>query len=542
MKKDDESREEGLIRVIEGCEKEGVSRRDFMKEMAVGGLALAAATTGTTALFGARDVRAAAPKKGGRLRFAWSVHGPQDTLDPALNSTTLDYLRSRCYFNNLVQFRDDLSLKPELAEEWSLSANGREWTFKLRKGVEWHDGSKLNADDVVYSMMRHLGEKSVSRGKSLVNFVTQWEKIDASTVKAILAYPNADLPAILATYYFRIVKNNAENIPGYFKQPVGTGPFKSVEFTPGVRALGVRNPNYFGGEVYLDEIETIAITDPAARVNALISGQVDMIGSVPPNAIPQINAKESVELWSVPSCSMPQVVMMQDREPGINPDFVAGMKLLADRRRMINLIYKGFATIANDQPIGPAYGADYCEKLEQREIDLDKAKFHINKSGISQATVHVADIHEGIAEVCMMIQMEAKKVGLNLEVKRVPTDGYWGSIWMKTPMFVTSINMRPTANFVLSQTLSADAPWNCSIWKNERFNKLLVEARSVMDKKLRKEMYCEMESLVRDNAGLIIPVFTNFIDAKAKKVKNLTSVPLAPCGGMEWPAQVWLDT
>lgn len=526
-----------LARLTEKFEKGGLSRRHLLQGLLAMGLPL---STAATLVASARDAAAQTPRRGGRLRYAWNSQAPTDSLDPMVASTSLHYLRGRCYFNNLLQFQDDLSLKPDLASEWSVSQDGLAWTFRLREDVEWHDGTRFTADDVIYSMNRHLGADSQSRGAALVTFVREWRKLDEFTVRAELVTPNNDLPAICATSNFRIIKSDAELIDGYFIQPIGTGPFRSVEFTPGVRSLGERNPNYFGGEVWLDEIETFAIQDPVARVNALISGQVEMIGAVAPNAIPQVEAASDIEMWSIPSGSFSAIIMMQDREPGNNPDFVAGLKLLADRARMTSVLLRGTATPGNDQPVGKAYGSDFCGSLEQREIDVDRARFHFQRAGISSATIEVAEITPGITDTCLMIQADAKRAGLDLEVRRVPSDGYWDSIWMQRPIFVTSINMRPTANLVMALTMHSKAPWNASVWQNERFDGLLLQAQTTNEASLRSELHCEMQRLVSDEAGVLIPYFSNTLDAKSKRVQGVTNVPLTPNGGMEWPAQVWL--
>jgi peptide/nickel transport system substrate-binding protein len=530
-------RESEIRRMQAAFENGGISRRDFMQGLMAAGLTV----SGATAILGsARDVKAMTPKKGGRLRYAWNLHGPDDTLDPALLSGGLDYVRARSYYNNLVQFNDDLTLRPDLAEEWGVSPDGLEWTFKLRKDVEFHDGAPFTADDVIYTLNRHMGEDSISKVTQMVSFVSEWKKVDKHTVKAMLASPNSDLPAVLGTFHFKIIQNGAEG--EYFNKPNGTGPFKPVEFTPGVRSLGVRNDNYFKGEVYLDEIETFGITDHVARVNALVSGDVEIIGSVDPKAIKQIEASERAEMWSVPSGTYNGIVLSLDREPGNNPDFVWALKYLVNRERVVRTILKGQGLVGNDHPIGPPYGADHCSELAQHEFDPDRAKFHLEKSGIKETTVEVADVLPGITDTCLLLQRDAEKIGLKFNVKRVPTDGYWGNIWMVRPVFVTSWFMRPTANMMFSIAYASDAPWNESRWKNERFDQLLAETRVVQDTGLRHEMYCEMQRLVSDSAGVVIPNHLHNIDAKLKKVKGVTNVPLMSVGGGEWPDSVWLDT
>ena len=528
-----------VTRMKDAFETGRLSRRDFMQGLMASGLTFA---TATAVLTGSRDVWAETPKKGGRLIAAGNMHGPSDTLDPALFLGAMDYIRGRSYYNNLTQFNDDLSMKPDLAEEWDVSPDGLEWTFKLRKDVQFHDGAPFTADDVVYSLNRHMGEDSISKVTALVNYVTEWKKVDSHTMKAQLASPNSDLPAILGTFHFKIIQNDAENIDGYFLQPNGTGPFKSVEFTPGVRSVGVRNDDYFKTDVNLDEIELFAITDPVSRVNALISGDVHMSWGVDPKAIRQIEEEPTVEMWSIPSGSWSGICCMLDRSPGNNPDFVWAMKFLANRKRIVRSLMKGHALLANDHPIGPPYGADHCHELPQRDIVLDKARFHIKKSGVTEATVEVAEVAPGSIDTVLMVQREASKVGLNLNVKRVPTDGYWSTGWQQKPINVTAWNMRPTANVMLSISMAGDAPWNDTYWKNDRFDQLLTEVRAVNDAGLRHEMYCEMEKLAMDGTGVVVTNHRNFLDAKAKIVKGVTNVPLAAWGGQEWPDSVWLDT
>ena len=154
-------------------ESGGFTRREFLQGLMAVGLT---ATTAAAILTGSRDVRAETPKKGGRLKVAWSQHGPTDTLDPALFTSSVSYSRGRCHCNSLVQINDDLSVRPELAESFEVNSDATEFTFNLRQGVTFHDGKDLTADDVVYSMNRHLGEGTVSSAATLVAMISEVEK------------------------------------------------------------------------------------------------------------------------------------------------------------------------------------------------------------------------------------------------------------------------------------------------------------------------------------------------------------------------------
>lgn len=511
----------------------GVSRRQALKLLGASGMTAAASAT---VLAGAERALAETPKRGGRIRAAMTQHGPSDTLDPALFTSSIDFMRGRAHYNNLVQLDDRLVPQPELAQEFSANADATEWTFRLRDGVEFHDGSKMTADDVIWSMNRHLGENSKSKVKVLVADIAEWRKVDNQTVKAVLNAPNADLPAILGTHHFKILKADTTD----FQNPAGTGPFRLTDFRPGIRSLHERNDSYWRDGAHVDELELFAITDATARVNALMAGDVEMISNLDPKAIDLVDAADGVEVWSVPSGSYPCIVCRTDTAPGNDPDFVMALKYLQRRDYIVDAVLKGQGTIGNDQPINDAY-PDHCADLAQRPFDPDRAKHHLQKSGITSADIEVAEISNGVTDMVLILQQEAKKIGLDLNVKRVPNDGYWGSVWMKTPMHVGDWNMRPTATIMMSIAFSPEANWNESHWRSERMGQLLKEARATTDRARMAELQCEMQTLISEQSGVIIPVHKNSIDGLSSRIRGMSRNPLGTLGGAEWPEFVWLD-
>ena len=523
---------------IETGLRRGATRREVMSWLVAAGASIAAAGSIVTS---ATDVLAATPKKGGRLKFASDLHGPSDTLDPGLNTSTIDYTRSRSVYNSLCQANDDLSTRPELAEEYSSNSDNSEWTFKLRKDVKFHDGSNFTADDVIFTMGRHYGEKSTSTAKTLVADVKEWKKVDSHTVKAILNGPNADLPIILSTPQFKMLKDGTTD----FQTANGTGPFKMVEFKPGVRSISRRNEHYWREGANVDEIEITAITDAVARTSAFLSGDIDLMQALDPKAIRKVEATDGVGVWSVPSGAYIGICAMTHTAPGNNPDFVKALQYIQRRKKIIKSVLKGQGTVGNDHPVNIAYGVDHCSEMVQKEHDLDKAKFHLKKSGITSAELNVAEVAPGTTDICLLAQREAGKIGLDLQIKKVPNDGYWGAVWMKTPLNVVSWNMRPSANTMMNLAFAPDAPWNDTLWKNERFGKLLVEVRGVTDPAKRHEMYCEMQKLIAEGtdefpgSGMIIPAHRNYVDGKSDKIEGIGRMPLGSLGGYEWPEFAW---
>ncbi|MGB0847464.1 MAG: ABC transporter substrate-binding protein [Thiolinea sp.] len=512
--------------------KKGISRREMMKLSMVTGVSL---MTAKHLLLDAKVAMASEPKKGGTLRFASNLHGPDDQKDPPLFTSTIDYTRGRAVYNSLIQHADDLTPQPELATEWSPNADATEFTFKLRKGVKFHDGSDFTADDVVYSMNRHLGEDSKSVIKAVLDSVKEWKKTGSHEVKAIMNTPNADLPVLLGLFQTKIVKNGST---GDF---IGTGPFTSESFEPGVKSVHKRNENYWREGANLDAIEITAITDPVARVNALISGDVQIATAIEPKAFRQVEGADNVVLSSAPAAVQLGICCLKNSAPGENADFVKGMQYLMDRERIVKKILKGKGSIGNDTPISAAHGKDFCSDLPQRAFDLDKAKHHFKKAGVEGAELFVAPVQAGIEDIALLAQANAAKIGFDLKLKKVPTDGYWGAVWMKEPLNVVTWNMRPTANSQMAIQFGPGAKWNDTYWNNDRMGELLKSSLSELDAAKRHEMYCEMQTLIHNESGMVIPAFSNINDGIAKNVMGMPKVPLGQAGGCEWPEFVWLS-
>ncbi len=514
--------------------RRGTTRRELIALLMAAG---AGATGAATLVAGAAGALAATPRKGGRVRFATDLHGPKDTLDPQLFISTVDYTRGRAHYNNLVQLDDWLVPRPELAEAFSFKDNARQWNFKLRNDVRFHDGSKLTADDVVWSLNRHLGKDSNSKARPLVAMVREFRKIDPYTVRADLDTPNSDLANVLGTFHFKILKQGTTD----FSNPQGSGPYRLQEFKPGERSVHVRNDNYWREGANLDEIEIFAIGDPVVRVNALMARNIQMLGNLDPKAIGFVSEAPGVGLWSVPSGAYMGIVCMATAAPGMNQDFVLAMKHLQSRQRIVKSILKSNGTVGNDQPISVAY-PDHCDILPQREFDPDKAAYHLRLSGTSRVQIQVAEVSPGITDVMELLKRDAARIGLEIILRKVPVEGYWTNTWMKTPVHVVSWNMRPTANVMMTLAFAPDAPWNDSHWRNKRFAKLLEESRGHMASDLRREMYCEMQTLIHDESGMVIPSHHNYVDAKLDEVQGIGRQPLGQMGGCEWPEFAWLQS
>ena len=521
--------EQDLKRMAAG----GLNRREVLGALVAGGMSLAAAES----VLNAVPALAQAPKKGGRIKVAGSSISPNDTLDPARQSFSSDYARCSMFYNGLTALDGQLAPQPELAESIT-HVKATVWTFKLRRGVTFHDGSEMTADDVVYSLNRHKDAKVASRANALAKPMSQIKATGKHEVTITLEAPNADLPVILGTWHFFIIKNGTTE----FKTANGTGPYKVKEFTPGVRTVGVRNPNYFkAGKPYVDEIELIGISDESARVNALVSGDVHLIAGINPRSIRQIKASPGYSIFETKAGYYTDLVMRQDADPTRNPDFALALKHLLNREEVRTAVFRGYAVLGNDQPIDPT-NRYYNASLPQRPFDPEKAKFHFQKSGVGTTPVelYASPAAPGSVEMGVLLQEAAKKIGLNIDLKQVPAAGYWSNYWMKKPLGFGAINPRPSADILMTLFFKSDANWNESGWKNEKFDKMLVEARGEADDAKRKAIYGEMQSIVRDQCGIGIPVFITLLDAHSDKLKGLKPIPVGGFMGNAFAEHVWL--
>ncbi|WP_044870117.1 ABC transporter substrate-binding protein [Pseudomonas sp. LFM046] len=529
-------------RIFEGLNR-GMSRRDALRMLGLAGMAVA----GAGSLFGSAGQAFAATstataagkgKRGGRIKVASATSSTADTLDPAKGGNYTDYCRHNMFYNGLTTLDDQLAPQMALAESFDTS-DATSWTIKLRKDVVFHDGKPFTSADVVYSLNRH---KVPELGSKVLTIAKQLEEVKAvgpHEVQIRLGSANADLPSLLATTHFLIVRDGTTD----FTLANGTGPFKCAEFQPGVRSIAKRNDSYWKpGLPYLDEIEFFAIPDEAARISALLAGDVDLINPVNPRSVSRIQDNPKVALMETKTGGYTDLVLRDELGPLQNPDFVLAMKHLLDRKQINRVAFRGYGTIANDQPIAPS-NRYYFAGLPQRELDPEKAKYHLQKSGMAGRTLPLvcSEAATGSVDIAQLLQLSGQQIGLKLDIKRVPSDGYWSNHWMKHPLGFGNVGTRPTADLLFSLFFQSDAGMNESGWKNEQFDQLLLAARGETDEAKRKQMYADMQVLVHEHCGIGIPQFNSSLDGHNAKLKGLSPHPLGGLMGYMFAERVWLD-
>jgi len=197
---------------------------------------------------------------------------------------------------------------------------------------------------------------------------------------------------------------------------------------------------------------------------------------------------------------------------------------------MVDKILQGYGSIGNDFPINSAYPL-FSDDIEQRAYDPDKAAFHFKKSGHSGSVLlRTSDVaFPGAVDAAQLYQQSAKAAGIDIEVKREPGDGYWSEVWNKQPFSTSYWGGRPVQDQMYSTAYLSTADWNDTKFFRPDFDAIIIAARAELDNVKRKEMYRDAAVLVRDEGGLILPMFNDFIDATGPNVGGWVS---DPNGGM----------
>lgn len=488
-----------------------LSRREFLGRATALGVSATFANS-----FLASAARAQGPVRGGIIKGG--LHGGEATqsLDPAV-FMTLPANFGKCWGEYLVAVVPGGGLENRLAEEISSSKDAKVWTFKIRQDVEFHNGKTVTAEDVVATLERHSNKESKSGALGILANIESLNA-DGRNVIITLKEPDAELPFLMTDYHLVIQPNGGKDNPA---EGISAGPYKVTVNQPGVRYVGERFANFWQSDKmgFADQVEIIAINDATARISALQGGQVHMINMVEPKVVDLVKRAPNLKVEAVSGPGYDVFNMFCDTAPFDNSDLRMALKLAIDRQEMVDKILRGYGTIGNDFPINASYPL-FPEGIEQRTFDPDKAKFHYKKSGHSgPILLRTSDVaFAGAVDAAQLYQQSCAKAGITIEVKREPSDGYWSEVWNKQPFCATYWSGRATQSQIYSTVYLSTASWNDSHFSNEKFDKLLIEARGELDQDKRKNLYREMAIIVRDEGGTIVPMFNQFIDAISDKV------------------------
>lgn len=489
-----------------------MTRRNFMSA------ALALGVSMTSASVILNKVEAATPKNGGRLRVGLTGGATTDTLDPG---QILDLYMLHLQFgqlrNGLTEVASDGKLIPELAESWDSSPDAKTWNFKIRKGVEFHNGKSLTADDVVASLNHHLGEDSKSAAKGILSGVVGVRKDGNHSVTVELSGGDADFPFLMTDYHINMCPANSDGTIDW-QSGIGTGGYILQNNNPGVRSFTKRNPNYWKeGMAHFDEVEITQIGDPTARSQALQTDAIDVMNNVQTQTVHLLKRVPNLKVHATTGNKQITLPMRTDTAPFDDNNVRLAIKHIVNREEWLQKIIHGYGQLGNDNPIGPAniYRATEDE-LPQRQYDPEKARFYLKKAGLTSLDVDFSAADTGFGgsvDAGQLMRASAADAGIGINVIREPNDGYWSNVWMKKPFVACYWSGRATENWMFSQVYAADASWNDTYWKHKRFNDLLIMGRAELDPARRRDIYVEMQQIVHNEGGVVLPLFQSDVMA-----------------------------
>ena len=453
----------------------------------------------------------------------WS--GETLSPDPARLLSISDVYHARMIYEPFVGADSAMQPIPWLAESWEVNPEATEWTFKVRQGVKFHDGSPLTADDVVYTFRRLLDPKTESPGASELGAIKPeaFQAADASTVKVKLDTPIVELPSILATKHGMVVKNGASSDDIRFR-PNGTGPFSLKELKLGeLQTTFTRNDSYWREGLPKATCLTVtAITEPISRVAALKSGEADIVLVVDPATIGTLKEDPNITLTKSAGGSAITMGMFMDVKPFDDPRVRQAMKLVIDRQAIVDTALLGFGTPGNDNPILPnspdAYRSDIMKP------DVAKAKQLLAEAGHPDGfsvDLHAADLMPGTMAMVQAYQQMASEAGIKINIINEPAGEYWDTIWLKQPFAVSNWGMRTTPA-ALAVAYRKDSQWNETHFRLDAYDALLDKAATTLDDDARRKLYQEAQRMIAEEGGVIIPMFANIVAATRKGCAGYT--------------------
>jgi peptide/nickel transport system substrate-binding protein len=440
-------------------------------------------------------------------------------LDPAqvtdLNSNRV----GRRIAETLVTFPDESTqIVPGLAESWTISKDGLRYTFKLRKGVSFHDGTPLDAEAVKFSIERQINPEHPFNKLGKYPFANYFfgnvkavEVLDPSTVDFVLKEPRASFLAVLTAGAASIVSPTAVKKAGadYALAPVGTGPFKFVAWDRGQRVVLEKNPKYWRGPVKVDRVIYRPIVDDQARLTELLTGSLDLIVGTPPDFVAQLEGNPKVTLLRQVGAHVWYLGMNNQKKPFDDKRVRQALNYAVNKEAIVRDVLKGTGSLSRGPVLPGTWGAD--TGLKPYPYDSERAKKLLAEAGYPNGfstTLWVPESGSGMQSPVAMstvIQSNLKAVGVYVALQTFE----WGT-------YLTKLRTKEQELFALSWMAGNEDPdmvmypllhstqWtpdgpNRALYKNTAFDELLHQARLTTDQAKRADLYRQAQRILVDD-------------------------------------------
>ena len=464
---------------------------------------------------------------GGTLRV--SVNITPQVLNPMLVRTNPEYMIAEMLYSGLTTLGLDMTAQPDLATEWSANDDATEWTFTLREDAMFSNGEAVTSADVVASFEKLLDPETAAPGVRNLGPIASVTAPDATTVVIATSTPFADLPVALTYPTAKILPASviADGFEGLAQTPVGSGPFKLVEFNADQSAIFEGRDDYFvAGQPYLDRVEILTYPDAAGSTAALLAGEVDMMMDVQPTDFERIEGSEGIDGLRTPSGRFLDVVMDTQVEPWSDPRVRQALAMSVDREAMVELVAEGYGTPGNDSPVNAAYA--YYADAPLKQYDPEGAKALLAEAGYPDGLQLelIASENPGYRSAMAVVLREmARPAGFDISVKTMDHPTYLDQVWKQGAFYVGFYNMQPTEGTIFNLLFTSNASWNETKWNNAEFDALVEEADATVDAGKRGELYGAAQAMMREEVPALVPCFFDLLGAKAAYVENYEQHP-----------------
>ena len=446
---------------------------------------------------------------GGTIRVATTK--PASPLDPIamvdlgtynVIAQTLEYLAG--------PEGDDIG--PMLATEWSANADSTEWTFTLREGVKWHDGSDFTADDVVATLDRIATDGdglggSIAAGDSTAT--------DALTVTIKLAASNASLPYLLSMYNPQAAITPASFASGSTLDatPAGTGPWMMDSYDPNIGIMWKRNDAYWGGAPALEVLDMQFFSDLAAQVTAMSGGSVDAIQQFSVVGGDALLNDDNFNVVEVQSTTHRQIWMGLDEGQFTDKKVRQALALGIDRDELVQTLFAGKAAVANDHVIFDLYAFHDPSAVEQRVRDTDAAKALLAEAGFPdgiKATLNAVDLQE-IPQLAELLQLQLADAGFDLTLNVESDSTFYGTQWCITypcagsaELGIVDYGHRPVPDVYLVKAFRGGGDWNSSQYASAEMDAAIIEYQSSAELEARTAACTKIEKIMWEDVPAAI--------------------------------------
>src|SRR5919202_6331032 len=441
------------------------------------------------------------PKRGGTYTFGTGQGFT--TLDPHKPGLLNDQNVHHGLFDGLVRMNEAMEPQPALAESWEV-VDPQTYVFKLRRGVKFHHGREMTADDVKFSLDRVADPATASRWAtfSLLQY-DHSEVVDPTTIKLVNKNPFA--PQIDGLAKLMIVAK--ENVADVGTQPIGTGPFQFGEYVQDDHLTIKRFADYWDKEhVYLDQVVLKTIKDATAVVQALKTGGVDSVWQLSTPHADEVAKDPNLALYHGQKNAVVQMLMIDNNQPPFNDVRVRQALSYATDRKSINEVafYGQFLTHEYDVPL-PEDNWAFKQKLTKADYDLNKAKQLFDAAGVSSGTTltfqAISTANPEWVTTGEIIQQSLSKIGLKVNIEKVdlaawaavfapPQDKQWAA------RIITNGNVGYSDPFFFLVTLQSKSSTNYNHYKNDQVDDLLARAQTTLDRDQRTSLYAQAQELI----------------------------------------------